>query len=112
MSTLVTFLKEDVMGLRDLSEAIILQSASDLLGKPSDEETLQFFTGEGFRICAEMAKLSHDDKLNFLNMLVDSISACKETKPCRETAARGSKKAIRKWSVSHKVRKNAVMNAV
>lgn len=100
------------MGLRDLSEAIILQSASDLLGKPSDEETLEFFAGEGFRICSEMAELSHDDKLNFLNMLVDSITACKKNESCPETAARGNKKPVRKWSFPHKVRKSAVMDAV
>jgi hypothetical protein len=100
------------MGLRDLSEAIILQSASDLLGKPNDEETLEFFTGEGFLICAEMANLSHDDKLNFLNMLVESISACKKSGACHGTTASCNKKAVKKWAVPHRVRKNAVMNAV
>ena len=97
------------MGLRDLSEAIILQSASDLLGEPDDKEALEFFSGEGFRMCAEMAKMGHDDKLDFLNMLVESISACKKTNTC---SAQGTKKAVKRWAVPHKVRKNAMMSAV
>ncbi len=97
------------MGLRDLSEAIILQSASDLLGAPNDEEALEFFSGEGFRMCAEMARMRHDDKIEFLNMLVESISACKKANTC---SAHGSRKAVKRWAVPHKVRKNAVMNAV
>ncbi len=97
------------MGLRDLSEAIILQSASDLLGAPNDEEALEFFSGEGFRMCAEMAKMKHDDKLEFLNMLVESISACKKTNTC---PAHGAKKAVKRWAVPHKARKNAMLSAV
>jgi hypothetical protein len=95
------------MGLRDLSEAIILQSAADLLSTPNEEETVEFFSGEGFRLCAEMAKMSHDDKLTFLEMLAECISACRNTKD-RSVAIPHNKKTVRKWSEPHRTRKSPV----
>ena len=72
------------MGLRDLSEAIILQSALDLLDTPQDKDALEFFSGEGFRLCAQMAKMGHDDKITLLEMLTHTISACKENRNHRD----------------------------
>ena len=66
------------MGLRGLSEAIILQAASDLLDTPRDKDSLEFFSGEGFGICAEIVKMDHDDKIRFLTMLTECISKCRE----------------------------------
>ncbi len=95
------------MGLRDLSEAIILQSAADLLSTPNEEESIAFFSGEGFRLCAEMAKMSHDDKLRFLEMLAESVSACMKTKD-RSAAVPQNKKTVRRWADSRRTRKSAV----
>lgn len=97
------------MGLRDLSEAIILQSAADLLSTPNEEQALEFFSGEGFRMCAEMAKMSHDDKLKFLEMLADCISACKKTKGRSVAAIPHNKKTVRKWAEPHRARKSPAM---
>lgn len=92
------------MSLRTLSEAIILQSAEDLLSTPHENENIDFFSGEGFRLCAEMAGMSHDDKLTFLNMLAECVSGCKGTVV--------KKKASGRWTPSQKGRKSAVMSAV
>ncbi len=94
------------MSLRDLSEAIILQSADDLLSGPNEEDALEFFGGEGFRLCSEMAKMSHDDKLAFLEMLAKCVSACRKTKD-RSVAVPHSKKTARRWADSPRARKSA-----
>ncbi len=96
------------MGLRDLSEAIILQSAADLLSGPHEKDALEFFSGEGFRLCADMAKMSHDDKLTFLEMLAKCVSACRETKD-RSVATPHNKKTARRWTDPHRGRRSAVM---
>ncbi len=95
------------MGLRDLSEAIILQSAADLLSTPNEEESIEFFSGEGFRLCAEMAKMSHQDKLTFLEMLSESISACRTKKVCSAEIPQ-NKKSVKRWADQRRPRKSAV----
>ncbi|HWR57458.1 MAG TPA: hypothetical protein VN328_01100 [Thermodesulfovibrionales bacterium] len=96
------------MGLRDLSEAIILQSAADLLSEPHEGEALEFFSGEGFRLCAEMAKMGHDDKLTFLEMLAGCISSCRKTKD-RPAAIPDTKKTVRRWADHHRAKKSSVV---
>jgi len=67
------------MGLGDLSEAIILQSALDLLDVPRNNDALEFFRGGGFRVCAGMAKMDHDDKIKLLTILMKCLSECKKS---------------------------------
>jgi hypothetical protein len=55
------FKKEDIMGTRTLAEAIILQSMEDLFHPAHRKESVEFFNGEGFRTCAELARLSPAD---------------------------------------------------
>ncbi len=98
------------MGLRDLSEAIILQSAADLLGGPHKEEALEFFSGEGFRMCAEMAKMGHDDKLTFLEMLAECVAVCNKSKD-RSGSGPNAKKTVRRWTDPHKTRRSAAARA-
>ncbi|HUO78355.1 MAG TPA: hypothetical protein VMU21_12350 [Thermodesulfovibrionales bacterium] len=99
------------MGLRNLSEAIILQSASDLLGTPRDKDALGFFGGEGFRLCAEMAKMDHDDKIKLLTMLTECISECKNHKshPDKKLDL-PDKKSSKSLTLPRRRRKSAVMN--
>lgn len=76
------------MSLRTLSEAIILQSAEDILSASHRKEGIDFFSGEGFRLCAEMAGMTFDAKLSFLNMLMGCIASGKELRECSgETVA-------------------------
>jgi hypothetical protein len=99
------------MGLRDLSEAIILQSASDLLDAPRDKDTLEFFSGEGFRLCAEMAKMDHDDKIRFLTMLTECISQCtKSGKHQDKKLDLTDRKSSKKLNLSPQCGKRSVMN--
>ena len=99
------------MGLRDLSVAIILQAASDLLDTPRDKNSLEFFSGEGFRLCAELAKMEHNEKIKFLTMLTECISERRKNgnysdKKQDLTDRRPSKRV----TLSHRCRKRAVMN--
>jgi hypothetical protein len=55
--------------LRFLSEAVILQAIEDLWNIKCREECTTFFNGEGFIICAEMAKISLLDQIRILNMV-------------------------------------------
>jgi len=99
------------MGLRDLSEAIILQSASDLLDTPCDKDALEFFSGEGFRLCAEMAKMDHDDKIRLLAMLTECISECKKNgNHPDEKPDMPYKRTAKRLTLSRRCRRSTVMN--
>ncbi len=98
------------MSLRTLSEAIILQSAEDLLSASHRKEGLEFFGGEGFRLSAEMAGMTFDEKLEFLNMLLGCISSGKKMSDCSKEIA--AKKETRRWSHNHRGKKSALAGAV
>lgn len=101
------------MSLKTLSEAIILQSADDILSASHREEGVEFFSGEGFRLCAELAEMTFNEKLKFLNMLLGCISMGKGIRNCTDEMIASNKKTINKrWTRSYKARKSAVMNAV
>jgi len=55
-------------GLKALAEAIILQSMEDLWTKSYRKESLQFFLGEGFRECADIAGMKVIDRLKVVKM--------------------------------------------
>ena len=48
--------------INNLAEAIILQSLEDLYEASHREESLEFFRGEGFRICTEIAGIAPEGK--------------------------------------------------
>jgi len=98
------------MSLRTLSEAIILQSAEDLLSASHRKEGLEFFGGEGFRLSAEMAGMTFDEKLDLLHMLLGCISSGKKMSECKKEMA--VSKETKRWSHQHRGRKSALANAV
>ncbi len=98
------------MSIRTLSEAIILQSAEDLLSASHRREGLEFFSGEGFRLSAEMAGMTFDEKVGFLQILLGCISSGKKMSECSKEIA--ASKETRKWSHQHKARKSVLANAV
>ena len=55
--------------VKSLAEAIILQSMEDYWGNAYREESIEFFKGEGFKVCAEIAGMGHDDQSKVLEML-------------------------------------------
>ena len=55
--------------LKNLSEAIIVQSVEDLWSPTHKKDSTDFFMGEGFRLASEMAGMSAVDRLRLLLML-------------------------------------------
>ena len=54
--------------LRILGEAIILQSLEDLWNDDQRADSLNFFRGEGFSLCASIAGIGTVDQLRLLRM--------------------------------------------
>lgn len=55
--------------LKKLAEAIILQAIEDLWSRAHRKESIEFFKGEGFRQCADMAEISVVDRLRIIRLL-------------------------------------------
>ncbi len=53
-----------VMGYRNLAEAVILQSLEDLCHPSYRRESKEFFKGDGYKICAEIAEIPFHKKNN------------------------------------------------
>lgn len=69
------------MGVKSLAEAIILQSMEDISDANYRAESLEFFAGEGFRICAQLAGMKPEAQVKVLKV-VQNISkiACSTPK--------------------------------
>ena len=59
--------------IKGLADAILLQSIEDLWTEVERSNCIDFFSGEGFRICSEIAGMSSDEKVKILNMVRDII---------------------------------------
>ncbi len=57
--------------IKVLAEAILLQSMEDLWIDEERSDCIDFFSGERFRICSEIAGMSSDDKVKILNFVGD-----------------------------------------
>ncbi len=57
--------------IKVLAEAILLQSMEDLWIDEERSNCIDFFSGEGFRVCSEIAGMNSDDKVKILNMVGD-----------------------------------------
>lgn len=55
--------------LASLAEAIILQSIEDLWLDKEKSNCLNFFTGEGFHICAKLSGMDFHDKVKVLTLV-------------------------------------------
>jgi hypothetical protein len=55
--------------LAALAETVILQALEDLWSETHKKESLAFFTGEGFHICAAMAGMKIVDRLRIFRLL-------------------------------------------
>ena len=58
-----------VMGYKSLAEAVILQSMEDLWNPSHRDESKNFFKGDGFKICAEIAGMNSKKQYKFINLL-------------------------------------------
>lgn len=61
-------------GLRGLAEGIIMQSLEDLWTDKERDESVEFFQGEGFTICAEAAGMDLYDQVRLFNLANSIIS--------------------------------------
>ena len=57
------------MCVKSLAEGIILQSIEDLFSSEHINGSMDFFRGEEFRSCAEMAGMSMLEQVRVLNMI-------------------------------------------
>ena len=57
------------MGYKSLAEAVILQSMEDLWHPSHRDESKNFFEGDGFKICAEIAGINSTKQYNFIHLL-------------------------------------------
>jgi len=57
------------MGYKSLAEAVILQSMEDLWNPSHRDESKNFFEGDGFKICAEIAGMNSTKQYKFIHLL-------------------------------------------
>jgi hypothetical protein len=55
--------------LKNLAEAIILQSLEDIWSPAFNKESRDFFSGKGFKICSEIAGLDAIRQLKVINLM-------------------------------------------
>ncbi len=59
--------------IKGLAEAILFQSMEDLWIDEERSGCMDFFSGEGFCLCSEIAGISSDDKAQILDIVRDII---------------------------------------
>jgi len=57
-----------------LAEAIILQALDDLFDSKECLKSVEFFTGDGFARCAEMACMDHQRKVGLLDVVSRTVA--------------------------------------
>ena len=73
--------KEKFRGVESLMEGIILQSIEDLWMGGEIDACIQFFRGEGFSTCANLAGMNLHDQvkvLNLVNKIIDLHTAVRD----------------------------------
>jgi hypothetical protein len=59
----------DAVGLKAIAEAVILQAVEDLWNSAHSKESVEFFEGEGFKHCADLAGMRVVERLKLIRML-------------------------------------------
>ncbi|HBG92287.1 MAG: hypothetical protein A3J81_06355 [Nitrospirae bacterium RIFOXYB2_FULL_43_5] len=54
---------------KSIAEAVILQSMEDIYERGHMRESIEFFNGSGFELCAEIAGLTEREKTEILNIV-------------------------------------------
>lgn len=63
------------MGLREVAEAIILQALEDLSQEAFMRESVSFFEGNDFTVCAQIAGLDTESRIYLLRLAQSIISS-------------------------------------
>lgn len=66
---ILTGIKEDPMGIKSLAEAVILQSLEDYWSASYRMQSIDFFKGEGFEVCSDIAGLDAMKQIEILSIL-------------------------------------------
>ena len=66
---------------RKIAEAIILQAVEDLWSPVHRKESIEFFTGEGFVICAKIVGMRLYEKLRLIQVIKKAIQKKDNTYP-------------------------------
>jgi hypothetical protein len=69
------------MNLEGLAEAIILQTIEDIWSPAHCKGSMDFFKGEGFRICSEIAGLDLAEQFRILSLLKGYRTHWQEIRP-------------------------------
>ena len=56
-------------GVKGLMEGIILQAISDLWTTEETDDCIKFFSGDRFRVCADMAGINLHDQVKLLDLV-------------------------------------------
>jgi hypothetical protein len=64
--------KATIRRLKALGEAIILQAMEDLGSRVHRRKSIEFFSGQGFEECADLAGLKETDRMKLISMLAKS----------------------------------------
>jgi hypothetical protein len=57
------------MGLKSMAEAVILQSLEDFWNRTYRKQSMDFFKGEGFEICSDIAQIDAIKQIEILCFL-------------------------------------------
>lgn len=75
------------MNIKNLAEAIILQSIEDLWSEDHRGECIKFFSGEDFRTCARIAGMDISEQIKILGLLKDSLKSINKPVKSRKKSA-------------------------
>lgn len=81
--------KGQVMALKSLVEGIILQSFADLWITEENNDCIKFFTGEGFKICADIAGINLHDQVKLLDLANKTIALQSANKARQKSSTNG-----------------------
>jgi len=73
------------VGIKGLAEGIILQSIEDLWSENHRGESIAFFTGTEFSICAGLAGMNLPDQLKVLNLVKSVVGNTMKSMVDRES---------------------------
>lgn len=86
------------MSVKGLVEGIILQSLEDLWNEGYREESISFFRGRDFSLCADIAGMSLDDQVQMLTMVKNVVDLQKK-RPSGPKAASKTRTPRQRWHI-------------
>lgn len=89
------------MCIKSLTEAVIAQAMDDLSDDAERNDSIRFFKGEGFRICAEKADMNLSGQIMLLNMVSKMVCETKRQKAAPANVKRMHQKSGKYLHATH-----------